>query len=98
MNNDTRTIDNAGVTASRLLAYYLVSIPDGGISSGRLYADAMALGVTLETHNLIISRMSSGKLSKRANPLINVRNHYITLTNEGARLRAAIAIALASTK
>ena len=103
MNNDTRTIDTTGMTASRLLAYYIVSIPDGefpdgGISSGHLYADVMAIGVGLETHNLIISHMASGRLSKRANPLINVHNHYITLTAEGLKVKHAIAVALTSTK
>lgn len=87
------------LTATQLIAMYLVAIPagefpTGGVSSGELYARMMAEGVDLNLHHGLLALLASGKATKDGKPLLRVSNHYVTLTAEGAETKQKVEAAL----
>lgn len=70
-----------------IIAAYMTAVPEEGISSGALYAVTMAeIPNSLEQHNRVVSALS-GTYAMRNGPLLNVSNHYVTLTEAGRRMR-----------
>lgn len=79
---------------TKLIAAYMLVIPHAGISSGELYVGLAASGlVSLGQHQLMLQGLSSPEYC-RGEPVLQVRNHFVTLTPKGGKMKVELTAAL----